>query len=252
MLLNSTNPAAPAGYVNAKPQTDGATPQQSITHYVPNVGGVAAKTASYLAVPGDNGTLVSFDSASAVTLTLPVTPPFAVWKIVVQNVGAGVLTVNPNGKNLDGAAGSLTLNQNSGLVVYTDGTNYFTERGVADPNALLGVIVAEVDGSGSTPATGFIGQVAVPFSGTITEWTMLSDASGSAQITVSKASYSGFPTFTSIVASAPPNLTSAQKNQSSTLTGWTTAVSAGDILKFNLDSASTVTWVGLYLQVTKV
>jgi len=148
ILLNSTSPAAPSGYINAKPQTDGATPQQSITHYVPNVGGVAAKTASYTAVAADNGTLVSFNSASAMTLTLPATPPFAVWKIAVQNVGAGVLTVSPNGLNLDGAAGSLTLNQNSGLVVYTDGTNYFTERGAATalPSGAANLVVATPNG----------------------------------------------------------------------------------------------------------
>lgn len=93
-------------------------------------GGVSAKTANYTAVAGDSGQLISFTSSGAVTLTLPAMPPSAKWFIAVQNVGAGVLTVSPNGLDLDGVATSLTLNQNQGVLIYTDGTNYFTERGV--------------------------------------------------------------------------------------------------------------------------
>jgi hypothetical protein len=51
---------------------------------------------------------------------------------------------------------------------------------------------------------------------------------------------------------APPTLSSAQKNTSSTLTGWTLTFSAGDILWFNLDSVSgSITWMTLDLQITR-
>lgn len=103
------------------------------------IGGVAVKTASYTAVASDLGLLLSFNSASAVTLTLPAAPPSMKWKIAVQNVGAGALTVSPNGLNLDGAASSLTLAQNAGVLIYTDGTNYFTERGAASVQSLTTV-----------------------------------------------------------------------------------------------------------------
>lgn len=127
--FSPTTPAAPAGYVNTVPQSDGLTPFQTESTYVANVGGVAAKTANYTAAAIDNGTLLSFNSSSAVTLTLPAAPPFAIWKIAVQNIGAGVLTVNRNSLNIDGAAANVTLTQGNGAEIFTDGTNYFTERG---------------------------------------------------------------------------------------------------------------------------
>jgi hypothetical protein len=54
-----------------------------------------------------------------------------------------------------------------------------------------------------------------------------------------------------ITASAKPTLTAAQNAYSTTLTGWTTAVTAGDILGFNLDSSSTITTVTLQLWITR-
>jgi hypothetical protein len=54
-----------------------------------------------------------------------------------------------------------------------------------------------------------------------------------------------------ITAPAPPTISSATKGQSSTLTGWTTAIAAGDCLRINLDSITTCTRVVLILKVTK-
>ena len=56
-----------------------------------------------------------------------------------------------------------------------------------------------------------------------------------------------FPTTSSIVASAPPTMTTAQKATSSTLTGWTTTVNAGDILQVTISSVSTLTRASLFL-----
>lgn len=46
-------------------------------------------------------------------------------------------------------------------------------------------------------------------------------------------------------------ISSATKSQDATLTGWTTSVAAGDVLGFNVDSASTVQRVTIALKVTK-
>jgi hypothetical protein len=54
----------------------------------------------------------------------------------------------------------------------------------------------------------------------------------------------------SITASALPTLSSVIKNTSSSLTGWTTSVAAGDIFKFNVDSCTTCTKVTLTLKIT--
>jgi len=118
-----------------------------------------------------------------------------------------------------------------------------------DARAAAGITIG---GGGDLPATGSKGFLQIPFAATIKSWTMLADAAGSsAQITVKKSTYSGFPTTTSIVAAAPPILTTAQKNTSSTLTGWTTAIAAGDVLEFVLDSRSVLTRLHLTLELVR-
>jgi len=110
-----------------------------------------------------------------------------------------------------------------------------------------------IDGGGSAITTGQKGHLEVPFACTITQVTILADQSGSIVVDIWEDSYANFPPTDadSITASAPPTLSSAQKAQDSTLTGWTTSISAGDILAFNVDSATTVTRVTISLTVTK-
>jgi hypothetical protein len=153
-LLNGVTPAAPSGYQNARWQqgpSTGNDPEYDVplipdSCYVPNVGTAVVKTASYTATIADMGTLLVFNSASALTLTLPNPVPLNAlvpsttetrWNVSVQNIGAGLLTISRNGLMIDGAATNLPLNQNSGMVIYTDGTNYFTERGVSAPAVTL-------------------------------------------------------------------------------------------------------------------
>jgi len=82
---------------------------------------------------------------------------------------------------------------------------------------------------------------------------VLADQTGSIVVDIWKDSYANFPPTDadSITASAPPTISSAQKSQDSTLTGWTTSISAGDILAFNVDSCSTIARVTLSLKVEK-
>ena len=54
-----------------------------------------------------------------------------------------------------------------------------------------------------------------------------------------------------IVGEAKPTLSAAAKSQDTTLTGWTTAFTAGDIIRLNVDSATTVTRVTLSLNVDR-
>jgi hypothetical protein len=92
----------------------------------------------------------------------------------------------------------------------------------------------------------------VPFNCTIDRWTLTAIQSGSITVDIKKSTYSNFPTTTSITGSATPALSSAQKNQSSTLTGWTTSLSAGDILQFEVvGSVTSITQVTLSIKVTR-
>ena len=114
-------------------------------------------------------------------------------------------------------------------------------------------VIFIIDGGGSAITTGQKGHLEIPFAGTITGWTILADQSGSIVVDVWKDTNANFPPTVAetITGSEKPTLATAQKNQDLTLTTWTTAIAAGDILAFNVDSASTVTRVLIALRVTR-
>jgi hypothetical protein len=98
-----------------------------------------------------------------------------------------------------------------------------------------------IDGGGQAIETGFKGYVEVPFGMWITRWTLIADQSGTAVVDVLKSNgYAGFPTTPSIAGSAKLVLPNAQKNQDTTLEGWTRQISGGDIVGFAVDLAATV------------
>lgn len=108
-----------------------------------------------------------------------------------------------------------------------------------------------VDGGASPPTPGIQGFIQVPYTGTITGWTVLTNVSGSIVFDVRKSTFAGYPTTTSIVASAPPTVSASQKGTSTTLTGWTTSVTAGDVILFILSSVSTVTLATVTLTIKR-
>jgi hypothetical protein len=128
-----------------------------------------------------------------------------------------------------------------------------TGIGASDHHSNVITITFVIDGGGSAITTGEKGHLEIPFACTITQVTMLADQTGSIVVDIWRDSYANFPPTDadSITASAPPTISSAQKSQDSTLTGWTTSISAGDILAFNVDSCSTIARVTLSLKVEK-
>lgn len=101
--------------------------------------------------------------------------------------------------------------------------------------------------------TGVKMAVRWPFAGTIVRNSLLADVSGSIVVDIWKDTYANFPPTVAdtITASAKPTLASAQKSEDTTLTGWTTGFSEGDIYMINVDSASTVKRVTLELKFTR-
>jgi hypothetical protein len=117
-------------------------------------------------------------------------------------------------------------------------------------SATIGVTI---DGSGGTITSGIKGYVQIPYACTINSWRIIANASGSTVIDVWKTASPTIPTVANtITGTAKPTLSVAQTSASSTLTGWTTSIAANDILAFNVDSATTVSWVILQLFVTKL
>lgn len=115
-----------------------------------------------------------------------------------------------------------------------------------------------IDGGGSAITTGMKGYLEIPFACTITAATLLADQSGSIVVDIFKCTYSQFDAGSThpvsgdkITASAPPTISSTTKSQDTTLTGWTKAITAGDILAFNVNSITTCQRVTVSLTVTK-
>lgn len=91
---------------------------------------------TYTLLNTDRSKLLTFKNAAAIAVTLPVigaTFPLG-WQCLISNQGAGTATLTPTTSTIDGAA-SLTLTTGQGVTLISDGTNYFTVRG-------LGTIVA--------------------------------------------------------------------------------------------------------------
>jgi hypothetical protein len=107
-----------------------------------------------------------------------------------------------------------------------------------------------IDGGGSVITTGEKGHVELPFAMAITGWTILADQAGSIVVDVWKDTYANYPPTNadSIAGTEKPTLSSAQNNQDLSLTTWTTTVAAGDILAFEVESATTVTRVTVALR----
>lgn len=168
---------------------------------------------------------------------------------------AALASYNTNGLITQTAADTFTGRTLTGTANHVTVTNGDGVSGNPtldlDSRILTQTLTFVVDGGGSAITTGSKGYVEVPFDCTINRVTLLADQSGSIVVDIKKVSYASFPTTASICASAKPTLSSAQKSQDATLTGWTTAITAGDILEYNVDSASTVTRVTVSLRVTK-
>lgn len=92
--------------------------------------------------------------------------------------------------------------------------------------------------------------VIIPVACTIASVTVVTQGgTGSCVIDIWRDSYTNYPPTVadSICSSNKPTISSGTKYQNSTLTGWTTTLSAGDILFFNLDSVSGFTLVDITL-----
>jgi len=109
-----------------------------------------------------------------------------------------------------------------------------------------------VDGAGAVVTTGQKGYSTIPVTGTITKARLLADQVGSLVFDVWKDVFANYPPTVAdtITASAKPTLSSDDASEDITLTGWTTAVTAGDVLGFNVDSATTITRITLELEIT--
>ena len=132
----------------------------------------------------------------------------------------------------------------------TDSSTFVsTESGLGETVSIVFII----DGGGVAITTGVKGYIPIPFACSIVAVRLLADQSGSIVVDVWKDTFANYPPTDadSITASAVPTISTATKSEDTTLTGWTTAITAGDILGFNVDSITTHERVTVELEVTK-
>jgi hypothetical protein len=114
-------------------------------------------------------------------------------------------------------------------------------------------LVFLIDGGGEAITTGVKGYLRVPFNCVIERVTLAADQVGSIQVDIWKSTYAAFPPTDagSITGGNESEITGSNKGEDSSLTGWSTALNEGDILAFNVDSATGIARVTISLQVRK-
>ncbi len=111
-----------------------------------------------------------------------------------------------------------------------------------------------IEGGGEAIGTGIAGDLGpFPFACEIEEASALADQTGSIVVDIWRDSYANFPPTDadSITASAPITISDDTKAQDATLTGWSKAIAAGDVLRFNVDSVTAIERLTLTLKLRK-
>ena len=199
----------------------------------------SAQLAGVMSDETGSGALVFATSPTLVTPTIGVATATSVNKVAITAPATSATLTVADGKTLT-ASNTITLTGTDSVSMNVT-------------NNKLATLTFIIDGGGSAITTGVKGDIEVPFACTITAARMFADQSGSIVVDIWKDTYANYPATVAdtITASAKPTISSTTKSQDTTLTGWTTSISAGDVLRFNVDSASTVTRVTLSLTVNK-
>ncbi len=147
-----------------------------------------------------------------------------------------------NGTNTVTLGGPVVLSGAGPLTINAPSTTSFTPPG--GTSFVSYSILFGADGAGSAVVTGGKRCTAVPYNGVITNWMIVGDVAGSVAFDIQLGNSGSIPT-SSIVASAPPVVTSSTNGASSTLTGWTTTLTAGQNICVSVTTVSVFSWCNL-------
>lgn len=160
-----------------------------------------------------------------------------------------IANLNPVKANQFGIFGDIFLQTLSYKVVWTDANDVeiatadpvspYVPTSPASPNFI--VLQTTIGNGTDVPGTGLADITYTPVEITITGWVIQALVAASIQFDIWAAPFvvGSNPTISdSIVASAPPTLTSAVSAEGTVLTGWTTVIAAGSAIAFNVNSVA--------------
>jgi len=172
-------------------------------------------------------------------------------------VGSGITATDDSGNDETDVTLDSDLNTIAGLTATTDNflvsvSSAWASRTPAQVRTTLGLIetITFTIGEGTAITTGGKTRTRVmsPVTGTITGWKLIADQSCTATLDIWKDTV--IPdNADSITASAKPSTTAVEFNSSTTLTGWTTSVTAGDILMMEVESNNNALHLSLQLTI---
>ncbi len=115
-----------------------------------------------------------------------------------------------------------------------------TASGLTAGNATLTEgIPFTFDGGGLVIANGSVSTKVIEYACTITGITLLSKISGSIILDVKKCTYAGYPGSLASIVGTVPQLSSGNTYKDTTLSSWSTSVSAGDIIEVSINGVPT-------------
>ena len=191
-----------------------------------------------------------------------------------QTPPGGITTLNTSGLISGGPisapSGTISTNMNTGKLVgrytadagpmeeITLGAAFSLSGNTLNLSASAGItqlIGTTVDGSGGVVTQGNKGYMKIPYACTITGWTVISNTTGNQTITFDIwRSNAGIPTSSAqslVPSGTKPFLNNTQLQNSANVTGWNTALAAGDYLVFRVDVATILSWAVLQINITR-
>lgn len=189
-----------------------------------------------------SGTLINFITDVANTGAATFAPNGLAAKDIRKG---GTLTALKTGDIAAGQIVSITYNRTAGVWQYQSQLSIEVSGGIPHP---FGATFVSSDGVTALTA-GATAYFTMPYACTIAAWSVSANA-GTATVDIWKiATGTAIPTVANtITAAAIPALSSGTSVRSTNLTGWTTTVSANDIIGINLKIVATATQVNLTVE----
>ena len=121
------------------------------------------------------------------------------------------------------------------------------------PSDPMGSVIFVADGGGYPISPGVQGDLVMPYDFWIEDVTLLADQPGSIGFDIWCDAFAGFPPTAahSICGASKPQILFGTKSRDTALTGWTTFIPEGAVLRFNVENATAISRCTLALKVSR-